>query len=90
MIDRFGREVQPLSVFTGSTNANLRPFAHRTAFGRPVKPQMSLLPPPVAWRPRPVSQSTGAPWDGKVSLQSNLHSAAAAHPANTFHRALAS
>ena len=70
MIDRFGREVVPLSIFNES-----RPFAARLAFGGTSKgrqttslhtKQTSLLPPPVVWRPRPASEQIGSPaWDSK-------------------------
>ena len=62
MIDRFGREVQPIGIFAKpdprSTNLNPRPMASRSAFGGTVKQTKSILPP---WQPRPVSEQIGSP-----------------------------
>ena len=66
MIDRFGREVVPLTVFQQK-----RPLAGQLAFGNTTRPSSSLhnkvalLPPPQVWRPRPVSEEIGSPgWNG--------------------------
>ena len=66
MIDRFGREVVPLTVFQQK-----RPIAGQLAFGNTTRPSSSLhntvamLPPPAVWRPRPTSEEIGSPgWDG--------------------------
>lgn len=66
MIDRFGREVVPLTVFQQK-----RPIAGQLAFGNTTRPSSSLhntvamLPPPAVWRPRPSTEEIGSPgWDG--------------------------
>ena len=74
MIDRFGREVVPMSVFQQK-----RPMAAQLAFGSTTRPSSSmhdpvaLLPPPQVWRPRPVSEEIGSlGWNTHGTANYNL------------------